>query len=592
MSLRPTARLLPLLFLLILTVPYSGCGTSESIVIPDNAFEGYVYGDAETLDIVTWNLENFAKQDQVTVDYLVQAIEAMDVDIIALQEIQDSTWFRTLYDSLEGWSGRKASSAYDDIDLAFLWRTSTVGSSPFITEILTDEDALPRSPYVMEFQFDGIPLVLINNHYKALGDGVIDPNDDWDEETRRRDASLLLEQYCNAVYPDRKVILCGDLNDELTDGPSGNVFANFLDDPEHWRFVDLAIAEDPTAQWSYPAYPSHIDHILVNEHVIADFEAASSEVRVLPLYEALGSFAKYDANISDHLPLMFRFVPTPVDSSSTLTNPFTGATLGDEDSLELITWNLEHFAKADDATVAYVEQAIEAMRPDIVALQEIEDGTRFNTLVGRLDGWSGVRAGSLYASSNLAFLYRTATVTVSSTYEILGDEQAMTRAAFVMECQFGGVPLTLICNHLKCCGDGTIDDTDEWDEEWRRLRSCRLLQEWVETNKPDDRVIILGDLNDELDDPAANNVFQDFLDDTAGWRFVDLPLALDSGELWSYPSWPSHLDHILVTSELFAASDAAGAEVWVVPLHDYLSSWSLYDGMISDHLPVAFRFDP
>lgn len=340
MLLRPTARLLPLLILLAATLSWTGCGESDSIVIPDSPFEDYVYGRDETLEIVTWNLENFAKRDQTTVDYLVQAIEAMDVDIIALQEIQDSTWFRRLYDGLDGWSGHRGSGAYDDLNLAFLWRTAAVGENPFFTQILEDEYSLPRAPLVMEFSFGGAPLVLINNHYKCCGDNVIDEGDYSDEEKRRRDASLILEDYCDAVYPDAKVILVGDLNDELTDAPSGNVFANFLDDPAHWRFVDQDIAEDPTAQWSYPGWPSHIDHILVNEHVIDDFEAATSEVRVLPLHEALGGFSKYESNISDHLPVMFRFVPTPAGSGTTPTNPFTGALLGDDESPETVTWNL------------------------------------------------------------------------------------------------------------------------------------------------------------------------------------------------------------------------------------------------------------
>lgn len=592
MHLRPTARLLPLLIPLAVIVLISGCGGSDTVVVPETSFDEYVYGQDETLEIVTWNLENFAKQDQTTVDYLVRLIEASDVDVIALQEIQDLTWFRRLTDGLDGWSGYRGTGAYDDLNLAYIYKTAVVGSSPYFTQILDDEYALPRAPLVMEFEFDGVPVVVINNHYKCCGDNIIDEGNYRDEETRRRNASLLLESYCDAVYADAKVILVGDLNDELTDAPASNVFANFLDDPEHWRFADLDIAEDETALWSYPGYPSHIDHVLVNEHMIDDLEAAGTEVMVLPLYEALGGMKQYDDNISDHLPVMLRFVPTPAGTSGGTPNPFDGTLLGGDDSLEIVTWNLQDFAKAGDATVSYVARAVEAMQPDIVALQEIEDATRFEALVAAADGWSGTRANSAAYGVNLAFLYRSATVSVDAVYEILTDEDALPRAPYVLECTFGGKPLTVINNHFKASGDGVIDETDEWDEEWRRLRSSRLLQDWVETNAPDERVVILGDLNDELDDAAANNVFQDFLDDGAGWRFTDLAIALDGGALWSYPTWPSHLDHILITSELFAAADAAGAATWVVPLHDYLASWDIYDDMISDHLPVVFRCTP
>ncbi len=111
------------------------------------------------------------------------------------------------------------------------------------------------------------------------------------------------------------------------------------------------------------------------------------------------------------------------------------------------------------------------------------------------------------------------------------------------------------------------------------------------THRPDDRVILLGDLNDELNDASPDNVFTDFLDDTANWRFADLALALDPGALWSYPTWPSQLDHLAVTNELFGAVDAAGADCWVVPVHDHITGgWSSYDSKVSDHLPVALRF--
>ncbi len=311
--------LIPLLLLLFLL---SSCGSKDTIVVPENPFDGVSYGTDATLEIVTWNLEHFAKKDETTVDYLVQAIEAMDVDIIALQEIQDSVQFRNLYTALPGWNGFKASSAYDDIDLAFLYRVGGPVADVTIREILTDEYSLPRAPLVLECTFNGIPLVVINNHYKCCGDNVIDENDDRDEEKRRRDACLILEDYCDTVFADDKVVIVGDMNDELSDARPANVFTNFLDSA-NWRFVDLDIAEDPSALWSFPEWPSHLDHILVNEHMLDDAGAVDAETMVLPLHEQLGSFSKYNTNISDHLPVMFRCIPTAVESGGgNQTNPF------------------------------------------------------------------------------------------------------------------------------------------------------------------------------------------------------------------------------------------------------------------------------
>lgn len=287
----------------------AGCGGQDTYVVPENIFDGAQAGTDSTLEIVTWNVENFAKADEATVGYLVDAIEALDVDLIAMQEIKDAGYFRELYTALDGWTGVRATSAYADLNLAILYRSDGPLTALPPYEILRDEWAFARTPYVLEFTYHGIPFVLINTHFKCCGDGVIDENDDGDEETRRRDSNRMLKQYVETFLADRQVIIVGDMNDELTDPAAGNVFADFLDDPDHWRYADLPIAEDPGAQWSYPSWPSHLDHILVNEHLIDELEAADTVVRVLPVAGYFSSFSKYDANISDHLPVMLQFKP-------------------------------------------------------------------------------------------------------------------------------------------------------------------------------------------------------------------------------------------------------------------------------------------
>ena len=62
----------------------------------------------------------------------------------------------------------------------------------------------------------------------------------------------------------------------------------------------------------------------------------------------------------------------------------------------------------------------------------------------------------------------------------------------------------------------------------------------------DKKVILLGDLNDILTDSPQNNIFNSFINDTTNYLFVDMDIAINSSSNWSYPSWPSHLDHILI----------------------------------------------
>lgn len=280
-------------------------------------------------------------------------------------------------------------------------------------------------------------------------------------------------------------------------------------------------------------------------------------------------------------------------------NPFAAARIGTDSTLEVATWNIENFPKAGATTIERVRQVVEALAVDIIAVQEISTdaggGPAFDAVVAALDGWGGARATS-DSYQNLGFIYReTGGLQVTATYEIFaaGDySREFPRAPFVLEATWNGASVLVVCNHLKAGGNGVLAPDDAWDEETRRRDACLLLEEFVEIQFPAHRVFIVGDLNDELTDLPPNNVFQNFLDDPAGWRFADLAIAQGPSDGWSYPGWPSHLDHVLITSELFAALESPGAVTVVAPLAAALGSFSKFDTEVSDHLPVVVRLVP
>ena len=290
----------------------AGCGQDEvSPAAPPvpNPFAEAVVGTDTTLDVMTWNIEHFPKDGEITVNHVINAVAGMNVDIIALQEIESAAYFTKVKNGLVGYDGFRADSAYYQINLAFLYRTGEDLEVTAIYEILTEESReLPRSPLVLECRYGELDLVVVANHFKAQesgDDNIIDEDDLWDNETRRRDASLLLAEYMTVNFADRAVIILGDLNDLLTDPPAGDVFAVFKNDPDEWLFVDMPIAEDPKALWSFPGWPSHLDHILIDADLFAAFTEAGQPARVVPLHEFIGGgWSSYDDAISDHLPVV------------------------------------------------------------------------------------------------------------------------------------------------------------------------------------------------------------------------------------------------------------------------------------------------
>tara|TARA_B110000977_G_scaffold143532_1_gene182264 strand:+ start:1801 stop:2964 length:1164 start_codon:yes stop_codon:yes gene_type:complete len=292
------------------------------------------FGTDASFDVITWNVEWFPKNGQSTVDSVRQIIQALDVDVLALQEISDTVLLKQMVDSLDGYETYFESSWF--AGLAYIYKTDSVVIND-IYEIYTTNpywSAFPRSPMVMDLNFRNDNFIIINNHFKCCGDGLLDLSDSDDEEFRRNEASTLLKDYIDTNFADKRVVVLGDLNDILTDDVDHNVFQTFIDDTNNYLFVDMAIAQGNSSDWSYPSWPSHIDHLLITNELFVEFENESSDIQTIPVDAFLsGGFGEYDANISDHLPvgLKVQIAASPIglddENLSTLTvspNPSNG----------------------------------------------------------------------------------------------------------------------------------------------------------------------------------------------------------------------------------------------------------------------------
>jgi endonuclease/exonuclease/phosphatase family metal-dependent hydrolase len=279
--------------LAILLLLLFACGSNTSFQPDDPEDELQSFGSLETLEVMTWNLENFAKNGDLTVQYVSALLDSLEVDIIALQEIENPTKFSQLYNSLPQWNGYLSTGAAYDINLAFLYRQNL---QPEFYQILTDDwYAFPRSPLVMEVTVDGYDLMIINNHFKAGGDS--------DDEERRRQASENLKLFLDENYPSTALIVLGDLNDQLTDPPQQNVFSIFLEDQGNYLFTDYQLEVAGVDNYSYPSWPSHLDHVLISDELYTAFLQEKSEVQTLQVDQYFESWSEYETNVSDHLPV-------------------------------------------------------------------------------------------------------------------------------------------------------------------------------------------------------------------------------------------------------------------------------------------------
>jgi endonuclease/exonuclease/phosphatase family metal-dependent hydrolase len=263
-------------------------------------FDELYFGTDDALDIMTWNIEWFPKNDGITVDYVSQIIDGLDMDVLAIQEVDDAFLFTQMVDQLIQYDSYLESTWF--AGLAYIYNSETVEIND-IYEIYTSSpywSPFPRSPMVMDMNFMGENYIIINNHFKCCGDNYLNDNDDGDEETRRYIASTLLKEYIDNNFSTKNVIVLGDLNDILTDNIANNVFQMIIEDSENYLFVDMAIAAGSSAEWSYPSWPSHLDHILITNELFDN----NSYVEVIRIDDFMdGGFSQFDQNISDHRPV-------------------------------------------------------------------------------------------------------------------------------------------------------------------------------------------------------------------------------------------------------------------------------------------------
>jgi len=254
-------------------------------------------GTNQSLDIVTFNIETFPINGYTSVIAVANLLKTIDADLYALQEVASESGFNQLLNLLPGYSGLFYLINNSDWNLAYIYKVSEVTVNAASTRLLfTDSEYFPRPPFEIKIHSGStnLDLYIINNHLKCCGGS--------ENETSRRIASEMLKDYVDNSRPHDAVVILGDLNDEITGtGSSENPFLNFINDPVDFRFADMNIAKGSQLWWSYPSYPSHIDHILITNELFSRVDTAL-------VYKAAPCYSNYSTYISDHRPVGIKLI--------------------------------------------------------------------------------------------------------------------------------------------------------------------------------------------------------------------------------------------------------------------------------------------
>jgi len=275
---------------------------------------------------------------------------------------------------------------------------------------------------------------------------------------------------------------------------------------------------------------------------------------------------------------------------------------GTATTLDIAEWNLEWFGdtsngpKNEDLQLENIRNVIAGADCDIWSLEEVVSGTSFTNLVSALPGYAGlvasdpavVNGSSFYTASEqkVALLYKTSLATVQSAQLILTSSDYAFAGRPPMEVKlsvrWNGTSSTLyvICLHAKAA-----DDATSWQ---RRVDASVALKNYLDTNRAGEKVIVLGDFNDDFDTSITSgkaSPYQNFVDDSVGY-FVPTK-ALSDGHIATTMGYTDAIDHQIASHAL--AATYVGGSVKAFRADNYVLS---YKSTTTDHLPVITRWIP
>ncbi|MBS1262347.1 MAG: hypothetical protein MAG453_01692 [Calditrichaeota bacterium] len=255
-------------------------------------------GSDTTIDVATWNLEQFPLEGGLTVNIVATIVDDLALDLIGVQEITDAAALETVAANAGGWSALYSTPYAGGLRFGVLYDNDKV-------EVTGDPYSIPgaaftRNPYVVPLQVTEndhtLAFHLVVVHLKAY-------DTPEDRETRRQEL-LALKDYLDDQLDGgatTRWLVAGDYNDELDDPDEENVFTPFLADEDS---SDLTHPLAGSLYWaSYPFLSVLIDHLMVTADLNADYgdEGAIETLRLDDEYEP------YFDYVSDHRPVAAYF---------------------------------------------------------------------------------------------------------------------------------------------------------------------------------------------------------------------------------------------------------------------------------------------
>lgn len=347
----------------------------------------------------------------------------------------------------------------------------------------------------------------------------------------------------------------------------------------------------------------------------------TTDTEYLTVFKRLQSSSEYDFYI------VLQDTAANVSPISKLTVTAPPADQGGSGKLTVATYNLDFFASdvrneegvefgpVDDTLQAVnIAAVLKAVEADVIALEEISNEAALNSLVADLPGYDLVisdhwshswEAGDPYfPPQKIGLIYNTAVARLVDHEVMFADlyDQIQKGASELLNYP-GGDPTAFWSSGrlpLTARFDVTLNGITQRirfivvhsksgsspDDYSRRVYDIKYLFDYLTTTYTDEKLILLGDFNDDVDQsivPASISPYNDFVEDPDNYRVLTYELSQSGAS--TFPLLNSFIDHIILSSE--SAGAYIANSVSVIHPDDLIANYFL---TTSDHLPVVARF--
>ncbi|MBO6781344.1 MAG: endonuclease/exonuclease/phosphatase family protein [Rhodothermales bacterium] len=258
-------------------------------------------GSVSTLDVATWNVEQFQTADPQMAN-VVSVMQQSGIDLWALQEVTAPSVITELLARLgNDWDARVSTTT--NLYTAFVYRKDVISvrtARPMFSNSDFDYEYAGRRPYVMEANVTlpdtTLQVMFVTLHMKCCSDTT-----SWQ---RRKDAATALKNRLDFLHASDEVMVLGDWNDEtdrsITFGRD-TPFRSLVDDPDYQFLLPDNV---PTfcGNSSSCTSGSTIDNVMISDELYADLVPGSTD-RFDELLQELSQYSR----TSDHLPVFARF---------------------------------------------------------------------------------------------------------------------------------------------------------------------------------------------------------------------------------------------------------------------------------------------